>query len=364
MKHRQAENPGTSLSVAEMEAVLEGGVDAEIMAMMKKLRRLPSSEMADRALAAAERSSVYGWRHAVPQCIALWREGDGWQQTPPNLPAEVLRTDGDGMPAEALGRIPLETGRFPGVMTTLGESGLVRTSVQEIGRQEEFALLPLAEKIRFAAARILVANSLKDFRKIAARAMALGLERSIAALAELDAGYAVVDRRGRVRPISPAMQLVRQMCEPRPFEFAGGASGEAAGGREELAVCRELGLMLADTLFSPACSLERRLREIEAERVVSCPPPSIPPYPAETHNAQVSEENSLVVVRKKTSFSSRGEIDNPLGPAIVTHGGERYALKGRFLSKAAWEREVATARPENDANVPLAKSPKAPASGK
>lgn len=346
MKHRSIETGGVPLSVAAAEHVLEYGGDADLVVLMKELRERPFSETAEHALLAAGRSSVYGIRHAIPGCIALWRQGQASRQAATYIQPEILRTDADGRPSEALELIPLEIGRFVAVLTTLGRAGLVRTRAPETTPREGFAAPSPAEKMRLCAARILASNAEKDFRKIASLTFALGLGRSIRALAEFDARYVTVDRTGRVRPFSPAIQLVRQLSEPRPFEPAARAGGDASGGgSEDFAVCRELGVMLADYLFSPSCSLERRLREIEGGRAAGHPPPSVPPYPAETHTVQVSDDGGAVVVRKKKSVSAQAEIDNPLGPAIVTHGGERYALQGRFLSKAAWEGEVSPRGP-------------------
>lgn len=77
MKHRHIDSDDKILTVAAIESILERGTDAEVMALMRRLKDEPHSQSADNALIAAENTNVYGISTMIKECIQRWRESNG-----------------------------------------------------------------------------------------------------------------------------------------------------------------------------------------------------------------------------------------------------------------------------------------------
>lgn len=63
----------------------------------------------------------------------------------------------------------------------------------------------------------------------------------------------------------------------------------------------------------------------------------VPEYPKETHVHSVNSEGAIVV-RRRDDFGL-GKVDNPMGPAVVSPKGERYALNGDVVSFDRWAQD-------------------------
>lgn len=77
MEHRHIVTDDAVLTVAAAESILQRGKDADVVAMMHRLRREPFSQSADNALVAAENVEVYGFSAMVKTCLQRWRDGYG-----------------------------------------------------------------------------------------------------------------------------------------------------------------------------------------------------------------------------------------------------------------------------------------------
>jgi hypothetical protein len=67
----------------------------------------------------------------------------------------------------------------------------------------------------------------------------------------------------------------------------------------------------------------------------------VPDYPQDTHCAFYNLADSSVTIRRwNADMGIFFEIDNPLGPAIISKGQQQHALDGVVMTKADWQEEV------------------------
>lgn len=242
-------------------------------------------------------------------------------------------------------------GNFHGVETTLRQ--LIRNRPLETekvqGPSGPVTVPTLDEMIRVKAWLVLTRNAYRDYLDLAALSDVAGPERVRAVFAGFDDYYSDVDRKGVVRDVSPCLQLARQLFEPKPHDLAKGNEAERykrvserwADPDRVLESCAEIGFAIADGLFSRAAAVENDLEAISKHKEPSISPAEVPPFPADTHEAHISQEGAVVVVRRKAEpGKSNARVDNPLGPAVVMPEGVRYALDGRFMSEPDWRSKL------------------------
>ena len=241
-------------------------------------------------------------------------------------------------------------GNFHGIETTLRQ--LIRKKPLETEHYqtpEGPVLVPtLDEMIRIKAWLVLTRNAYRDYLDLAALSDVAGVGRTKDVLAGFDGFYADVDRKGVVRDVSPALQLSLQLFEPKPFDLAKedemerykGVEGTWADPEAVLARCEKIGFALGEHIFINAPNLTSDLETVGRARHPEAPAAEIPEYPEDTHEAHVSKGGTVAIIRTKTGDGTTGKVDNPLGPAVVSPGGPRYALEGRFMQEEEW-REAA-----------------------
>jgi hypothetical protein len=69
----------------------------------------------------------------------------------------------------------------------------------------------------------------------------------------------------------------------------------------------------------------------------------LPPYSRQTHMADASLDGSQAVIRRRPAIGTiAGKVDNTMGPAMVSRGGEGYFLDGvPYTDRQEWQRAVA-----------------------
>jgi len=233
-------------------------------------------------------------------------------------------------------------GNFHGVETTLRQ--LIRRRPLETIEVETPAgsvrIPSLQEMIRIKAWLALTRNAYRDYLDLAALSEVAGPERTQEALAAFDDYYQDVDAKNVVRDVSPLLQLTIQLFEPMPYDLKEtsevhqykGAMGKWASPDDVIAKCKAIGLLVADVTFALERDLEQDLNASEYPAV------EVPDFPKETHKAFLSSDGKTVIVRKRDVDGQFVKVDNPLGPAVVSPKGPRFAVDGRLMEEEEWKR--------------------------
>ncbi len=242
-------------------------------------------------------------------------------------------------------------GNFHGVETTLRQ--LIRGKPLETEQTQTPSgpvLVPtLDEMIRIKSWLVLTRNAYRDYLDLAALSEVAGAERTKDVLADFDRYYADVDRKGVVRDVSPALQLALQLFEPKPHDLAKGDEMERYKGvkgiwadpGKVLERCNEVGFALGEHIFINNANIEHDMQTVEKVRHPQAPKAAIPEYPKGTHELHLSSDETVVIVRTRVQQNgSGGKVDNPLGPAVVSPEGVRYARDGRFMKESEWQETI------------------------
>lgn len=245
-------------------------------------------------------------------------------------------------------------GNFNGVETTLRQ--LIRTrplETEKIQTPSGTVNIPtLEEMIRVKAWLALTRNAYRDYLDLAALTDVAGEDRTFNSLVDFDSYYSDIDRNQIVRNVSPLLQLMRQLFEPKPHDLTKkneverykAVSDKWKNPEDVLATSKKVGFLLADRVFSMNPDIENDLETVSKNKRPDLPKAEMPAFPEATHEAHVSKDGSVIVIRmKKTDENPHSKVDNPLGPAVVSSEGGRYALDGRFMTEEAWREHVASA---------------------
>lgn len=238
-------------------------------------------------------------------------------------------------------------GNFHGVETTLRQ--LIRKKPLEtcevITKHGPVNVPTLEEMIRIKAWLVLTRNAYRDYLDLAALSDIAGDERTAKALGNLDSYYIDVDSKKIVREVSPSLQLMKQLFDSVPSDLNKLSEIESykstiAPWKEPSVVlekCKKLGNILADQVFVADPKIENALERINGSTTKA----QMPKYPSETHEAHVSTDGTVIVIRQKSSPEViNPKVDNPIGPAIIDGNGERYAVEGRIVSFDVWRNSL------------------------
>jgi len=240
-------------------------------------------------------------------------------------------------------------GNFHGVETTLRQ--LIRTKPLETKEIQTAAgpvnVPTLEEMIRIKAWLVLTRNAYRDYIDLAALSDIAGEATTSKALERLDEFYLDTDSKKIVRDVSPTLQLMKQLLESRPFDLAKlseienykAAKDEWKEPSVVLEKCRRIGISVASRLFAADMTIEHSLERVSKPE---CEKAKMPPYPPETHEAHVSKDGKVIVIRHKASPETLNpKVDNPLGPAIIDGNEERYAVDGKIVPIEEWRSLIA-----------------------
>ena len=74
MEYRHINLPVDRWNREAVESVFERGDDADVLALLKAVRRDPWGDLADLAIAVTADSDYYGWSQAIPRAVERWRK--------------------------------------------------------------------------------------------------------------------------------------------------------------------------------------------------------------------------------------------------------------------------------------------------